>query len=272
MIKSAVLTIAVPDNGCNKRCPYCVSEMTGKMESNIHLMRKNLLKVKTLAKSADVTSVLFTGKGEPTLNMDLMFEFASEFAEWPLELQTNGLKLLEAPTPIVRLLGIYKFNVVAISVDTLEYMDKLSRVFKALNDIGIITRATVNISDMLKGCTFEDIIMKCKEFDIKHLTLRALSVPQGKENTVQALWIKNHKCGAIYRSMLEDARLYLAKNGRPIRKTNYGMDIYDCQGVAFAHSDYCVQEENAIDDIRSIIFQENGHVYTTWNSPASILF
>jgi len=48
--------------------------------------------------------------------------------------------------------------------------------------------------------------------------------------------------------------------------------IYDYKGLSVSSSDYCMQDESGADDIRSLIFMEDGHLYTNWNSKASILF
>ena len=59
---------------------------------------------------------------------------------------------------------------------------------------------------------------------------------------------------------------------RVIRKLPYGATIYDIGGIAVTWFDYCIQDAHGVDDIRSLIFQEDGHLYTAWDSPASILF
>jgi hypothetical protein len=51
-----------------------------------------------------------------------------------------------------------------------------------------------------------------------------------------------------------------------------GIEVYDIMGMSVCFSDYCIQQENRMEDIRSLIFHQDGHVYTSWDSPASILF
>ena len=36
--------------------------------------------------------------------------------------------------------------------------------------------------------------------------------------------------------------------------------------------DYCIQEYNNTEDIRSLIYHQDGYMYTSWDKPASILF
>jgi hypothetical protein len=58
----------------------------------------------------------------------------------------------------------------------------------------------------------------------------------------------------------------------PLRTLPFGMPVYGYKGVSVAFSDYCVQETHNPEDLRSLIFAEDGHVYTNWANPASILF
>ena len=57
-----------------------------------------------------------------------------------------------------------------------------------------------------------------------------------------------------------------------IRKLPFGATVFDINGVSFTYFDYCVQESSNDETIRSLIYQEDGHLYTSWNSKASIIF
>ena len=92
-LKAENLTISVPNAGCDKNCPYCVSRMTGYVDNDYPKMLRNVSKVIHVARAAEVTSVLFTGKGEPILAYRELIELAGLFNFWPLELQTNGIGL-----------------------------------------------------------------------------------------------------------------------------------------------------------------------------------
>jgi hypothetical protein len=48
--------------------------------------------------------------------------------------------------------------------------------------------------------------------------------------------------------------------------------VRDVGGIAVTFFEYCVQDSNGEDDIRSLIYNQDGHLYTTWNSPASMIF
>ena len=107
------MSIVVEDRRCNANCPYCISKMTGfdfeefKKESedrkdwppehidevNWH----NFEKAMAFARNCGVSTVLLTGKGEPTIQPRLIQRYVARLGcNFPfVELQTNGLLLLD---------------------------------------------------------------------------------------------------------------------------------------------------------------------------------
>jgi len=95
-MKFQTLSVVIGDERCNATCSFCVAKMTGKMGSSYKLLDVDRLYVACrLAEKCDVTTVLLTGKGEPTLfpqNICQCIKVVSKF--FPLiELQTNGLDI-----------------------------------------------------------------------------------------------------------------------------------------------------------------------------------
>ncbi len=76
----------------------------------------------------------------------------------------------------------------------------------------------------------------------------------------------------LYDSWVKYLETVIEKRGRVLRKLPYGATLYDLDGIAVTHFDYCVQDDSGEDDVRSLIFLEDGHLYTAWNSPASRIF
>ena len=267
------LTISVPNLGCNKNCPYCVSKMTGMMESNFSLMQRNIPKVTTVARAAGVTSVLFTGKGEPLLNFGDLLTLLERFCDWPCELQTNGLSLLEFDFRRSFLaLASASLDTLAVSIDRLADFERFRALFSAARDSGLNTRATLNVTRLLSPAshpepTLSELLSLSRASAIDQLTLRNISIPEGvPEDDPRARWIRDNSADALFGKLVEEVR-----QGRLVRMLPYGAKAYDLSGISVAFFEYCVQDRNSADDIRSLIFQEDGHLYTTWNSRASIL-
>jgi len=262
------LTISIPNKGCNKNCPYCVSRMTGDSDSKGPLMSRNVPKVIQLAKASQVTSVLLTGKGEPTLNMEDALLFASQFRAWPLEIQTNGIDLGLGK---LRDLAINGMDIIAVSVDNVG--DKhLPGLFTNIKETDMVSRATFNITNKMDLGTFQDLIELCKKWGVDQMTLRNVVIPNNTGDTKQAEWIRKHTNPKLYAKYRDDMIEACEKEGFLLRTLAHGAKVYDYQGIAVSYSDYCIQDNNSGEDIRSLIFMEDGHCYTSWNSKASILF
>jgi molybdenum cofactor biosynthesis enzyme MoaA len=97
-IKPQTMSIVVGSAACNARCPFCVSHMTPANGVEIkadEIDFRNWHQACHLAKDSGVTTVLLTGKGEPTLFPKQISAYMKELnGHFPLiELQTNGIPI-----------------------------------------------------------------------------------------------------------------------------------------------------------------------------------
>jgi len=272
-LKAENLTISIPNKGCNKNCPYCVSRMTGYVDADFRKMVRNVKKVITTAKSAEITSILFTGKGEPTYgsSLDMLFTLMDHFKEFPMELQTNGIILNKEPQ-VLDLLYLKGLDVVAVSMDSVEDFDNFEPLFKEINRLGMVSRITVNVTDILKFATVSWYITYCKVNRINQLTFRNIVKPEIIKDNVTANWIDDNVNTTDYKQILFNLNKFIRADGRLIRTLKNGMQIWDVDGIAITTSDYCIQERDDGDNLRSLVFMEDGHLYTGWGSKAAILF
>ena len=279
-MKANNLTISVPYRGCDRNCPYCVSKMTGYITANEEAFSSNLEKVRTVADNCAVTSLLVTGKGEPFLNTDAIDLLLDVFGDYPFEVQTNGHQLLtwfnqdvESFADRCRLnSGI---NVFAVSLDRFESLERCSDMFHFLDNAGAVVRVTMNASSWLKDASFESFIDTCLEARIRQFSIRKLTIPHFVDDMMRedfqktARWIEEHADGKVYDRLIQE---FMGGSYEKLRDLNFGASIYDVRGVSFTHFEYCIQDSNSGDNIRSLIYQEDGHLYTSWNSRASIIF
>jgi organic radical activating enzyme len=262
-MKSNNLTISIPTPKCKENCPYCVSKMTGRIQSNPVRFKANMPKVLQMAKSAGVTSVLVTGKGEPIDSHTDLFEIREFFKDFPLEIQVNADRYMTAHPLTIEKLNI--FDVVAISADQLdEDFEKRTT--------GLL-RLTLIIHDHTRVTSFGSIINYCIEKGIDQLSLRNPTIPLRYENSLQAAqtveWIYKNTQKQNYHKAISQ---FESTNKIKLRKLNFGATVYDVSGISFTHFDYCVQDQNNGDDIRSLIYMEDGHLYTSWSFPSSKIF
>jgi hypothetical protein len=118
------------------------------------------------------------------------------------------------------------------------------------------------------------LINSCKELEVNSLTIRKLTIPNNIVNDNPARWIMEHADDKYYNGLISEFNTNYIKNGlaTEIRETNFGTKIFDCNGISFSYSDYCIQEKHNDEDVRSLIFVNDGHMYTLWDRKASLLF
>jgi len=271
-LKAENLAISIPNKGCDKKCPYCISRITGYITANADLMLRNAKKVLNVARTADVTSVLFTGKGEPTLNMEMLLQLAYIFRDYPLELQTNGIKLLSKPDVYVGELFDSGFDTIAVSIDSREQLETSTRLFNTIARLDMVARITLNVTDLLGDLTFKEVISYCQLHDIRQLTIRKVVAPQHVASDMEPVrWIQEHAPESLYTDFMKEVKWHIA-DAPLLRVLGDGMKVYELdKQLSFVHSDYCIQEQDKGTNVRSLVWLEDGHLYTSWLESA-ILF
>jgi hypothetical protein len=269
-MKANNLTISIP-GGCQKKCPYCVCNMTFRVKENLYLFRENILRVQAMAGRIGITHVLITGKGEPFENPKLLREVCSQFYhDYPIEIQTALRNFTEEQ------MGILAYtDVLAISIDHPDQLDDVGW-WQELTSHNFIVRISVVLTNRFDGFKLHWYIEKCKELGIRQLTIRLPTVPKNRTDTPlsdkTARWIDDNTIPYIYEMILNEVDGYAEKGLiTHIRDLQFGADVWDIDGIAFTSMKYCVESNNG-QTIRSLIFQSDGHLYTTWDSPGSILW
>ena len=285
-LQAGDLTIAVPYFGCNKNCPYCVSQMTGNF-SNHNSFYKNLRKAKKVADAYNAFTVMITGKGEPTYSLSYghTLQILDEFSEYITELQTNGLELLSnKQNLIINDLKRCELNVLAISVDSISDIKRFSEVLETTKYNGMANRITFNLSlcsiedeNIMNGTLskldfIKELINTCLENNVDQLTLKRLSIPYGKEHTKQGRWIQNNAMGEDYDKIASHFKHFVRNDGTYIRKLNHGPLVYDLFGLSTVIDDECIQEKSKPNNLRSLIYLQDAHMYTHWGHSGSIIF
>jgi organic radical activating enzyme len=278
-MRAQTLSICVPNKGCDKDCPYCISKMTGYANVKYQTIYRNVLKVKSIAETSQVSGIIFTGKGEPLLNEKDLFYFLEKFSNFPCELQTNGIKLSKN-AELLKKLYDKGLDILAISIDDFDQFQQFNELFSNAIKHSLTIRATVNLTNSLLGkYTFIDFIEVCKKYEILQLSFRTITIPNsGVVETAEArksvTWIKENvdkSLESVFLNKMYDD-LKNSQESRVLRTLPYGATLYDYKGISVTHFDYCIQDSHGELDVRSIIFQEDGHLYSTWNSKAGLIF
>lgn len=278
-MKANSLSINIPYVGCNKICSYCVSSMTGKVQQSndidIENFYRKLKKAKTVANHAQVNSIILTGKGEPLLNQDAISKVCEMFSEFPIEVQTNG-KLLRNKN-VVDLLYKYGVDTVAISIDSKKQLDDSKKQLDSLKDaikyislIGNITiRLTVNlVNDIMDNFTAESFIEHIRKIGVHQVSFREITIPNHAIDTKESIrtqkWIKNNVSDEKFLQFMNGYNNLIEKKGVFIQSLPFGASIYMIDEISCTYFDYCVQDSNNGEDIRSLIYWEDGHMSCSW--------
>ena len=271
---------------CNARCPFCIAKSTWKtgVEDNEGLFR-GLEKCLGYARYHRVDSVMITGTGEPTLLDDAVAEVVSEARRlgFPsIELQTNGMLLAQEPR---RLETLAKIGLTGLAVSTAhpdpyqnqmtigvthDYLDLLSKA----SGMGLLTRVTLNLVNncfnTVKLADWADILVSR---GIHQLTLRELGIPD--VNPLDTVASERARAWTEANRMLErevhELRRDIRQHGHLVRTTAFGVEIYDYHGLSTCVSPSCLIENTSLDEIRSMILQPDGYIYSSWSLPGSIL-
>ena len=278
-MKANNLTISIPlrrgGPRCDKNCPYCISLMTPQVEFNYDLFFHNLEKAKYMANTCSVISVLLTSKGEPCLNFHQLVQAAMAFSDFPLELQTNGIWLRNHPTALQELKAI-GVDTIAFSIDGLYQVNELMPITKKIRELGMTTRVCFNVTGKIKEIGFRLFIASMIGFYIDQILIRQITIPDNILSTDESIntqkWIQENTNPDIYTGWYNEF-MDLVTEKDLVRTLPHGAQVYDIDGFAVSFSDYCIQESNNTEDIRSLIYLEDGHLYTSWDKiPSSRLF
>jgi hypothetical protein len=163
-------------------------------------------------------------------------------------------------------------DVIAISMDNAVDFDNYIPVFAEIAKMNMVSRITVNVTDKLPSLDFKWYLDYCLLNKVSQLTFRSIVAPEIVKDQKTFDWIKKNVDVQDYVYLVDAGREACKNDGRLIRTLRNGMEIWDLSGVALTFSDYCIQERDNGDNLRSLVFQEDGHLYTGWGSKASILF
>ncbi len=225
-MKIQTFSIVVGTEACDARCPFCVSQMTGYDDiravdlGSVGINWRNLKKAVHLAKLGETTTLLLTGKGEPTLYPDSITELCHRLGDqFPfIELQTNGIQLGllgtkgEAQIPDLKQSTVdnwYRYGLNTIAISTVgvkpeqnsaiyhKNYPKLELTIHYLHEWGFSVRLCVM---MMKGYvdnpeSVMEVVEFCRRHQVEQLTLRPIRAPyriESKAAEKAAQFVEEH--------------------------------------------------------------------------------
>ncbi len=268
MLRINTFGIVVGGYKCNAKCPYCISRMTFKKNSEV-IDWTRFEKAKKLALRLGAYESLLTGVGEPTLYPEIISQILERLNnEFPIvTLQTNGILLHSMPLETWKRLGL-----TIISISTVHWERKkneeifntnypeLPSLIKQIHKNGLSVRLSAvlvngyldSVKSVLKMIEF------AKEQEVEQLTFGFVE-SAGNE------FVKKYE---ISEKRKETILKYLVKIGDEVYKFPGGI-VLDIDGQNVCLRNCMENKEN--NDFRTLIFARN-HVYLSWDKKGSVLF
>ncbi len=300
-MKIQTFSIVIGTQACDAHCPFCVSHTTGfeNLPKTKEIHHRNLAKAIQLAKISGTTTVLLTGKGEPTLYPEeIKFYLLQLQGHFPfIELQTNAIQMgyvadahygahLNSYVRINREmldewidLGL---NTIAISVVGVHRQHNeqiyriayphLHRTVNYLHQIGFSIRLCVMMMHGMVDNPEEvrEVVKWCKNEKIEQLTIRPIRRPNAKigiagliDPTPEDRYVAEHGLRSDQEQAIRES---VEQNANKIMTLMHGAHearIYDYGGQNICVSDCLTVEPNS-DEIRTLIFYGDGKLMYDW--------
>ena len=292
-MKIETFTIVIGDAKCNAKCPFCTTIMTRGFEeipqrhAGSRINEINLKKACKLACLGSATTVLLTGKGEPTLYPNEITEYMERLWRWNfpiVELQTNGIifgKMAEGKEVknyySVILEDWYEKGLNTIAISAVHY-DKglnklisddcpdLAKTIKFLHGFGFAVRLNIlmikNFIDSPKK-VFE-LVDWCRDNDVDQLTIRPVVKPESSEN-LQAVSFTNNNC--LGEEVCDNIEYALLLKGRRLMSLDHKIVVdINGQNVCVAEDGIGINRLNPPqgNESRTLIFYSNGLLTYDW--------
>jgi len=289
-MKIQTFSIVTGTTACNAHCPYCISKMTPNQLVTIKdqvINWRNFDKACRLAQIAGVTTVLMTGKGEPTLyplQIRDVLEHLQTY-DFPLiELQTNGIRLGKAfGLGISYLHEWYKLGLTTIAISIAHYDKEKNReiftpkeeyidlddLIRTLHDIGFSVRLSCVLIDGYIDNNVEvgHMINYARGLKVEQLSLRKLARPLKSNDDETYNWTCSHMIDDDYLNAME---IGIASFGNKLMTLDNGAVIYDVDGQNVCWADALTIKPET-DSLRQIIFFPDGHLRYDWQFKGATL-
>lgn len=287
-MKIQTFSVLVGSAACNAHCPYCVAKMTPRQGVVLKLSRinwRNFIIGCRFVRENGVSTVLLTGKGEPTLFPEQISAFLNRLQGFPfIELQTNGIQLFQNKGKYRHYLeDWYKIGLTTIAISVVHYDNARNRenfqpkgrymdlvgLIKYLHKFGFSVRLSCIM--LRGGIDRVEEVKKLADFakknKVEQLTVVPVRAPEKSASQKVKKWVEAHQL-----STDEQVRIkcFLGVEGKKLLPLAHGATVYDLHGQNVCLSD-CLTENPSTEEVRQLIFFPDGHLRYDWQYPGAIL-
>jgi len=283
-MKIQTYSICVGNQSCNAFCPFCVAKMTPKMgaEKKREINWQRFKIGCQYAKDSGVSTVLFTGKGEPTLFPEEITSFLRYLNDYRfpfIELQTNGLKLFNNKIQEY----LFKWKKMGLSTIVLSVADyrllnnkviygehyDIANMVEYLHSFGFSIRLSCvlmkdYIDSLHEVC---NMIEYCKQIGVEQLTFRQLGVPDEGGDASVRKFVLTHRLAVAWVAGLKK---HFNEEGTRLMELMHGATVYDYKGQNVCLAD-CFTIDPTQEKLRQLIFSNDNHLRYDWQYEGAIL-
>ena len=288
-MKYQTFSIVAGTAACNASCPYCISKMTGQAIQSTNINWINFDKSCRFAQIHNITNVIITGKGEPTLYPEQISDYLRHLKPYNfpiVELQTNAILFEKEYEKYDRYLSEwYKLGLTFISISIVDYRaSKNKQVYLAdrssyINLEKLIGRLHQYGYSVRLSCTLvkgyidslpriKQMIATARKWQAEHLTLRLVAAPKVSANPAVKEWTEKHTLDKTQVNIISG---FLETEGHRLVTFDYGGAVYDYKNQNVCFTNALTLKPNS-EDVRQIIFFPDGHLRFDWQYQGAILF
>ena len=274
-------SIVVGTRACNASCPFCISKQTGLFGTPIKVNWRNFHIACNLAQKANTTTVLLTGKGEPTLYPEHITETLEGLRDYKfplIEMQTNGMAIASGKVTDDVLTRWYDLGLTTIALSVVHWDSEFNRrVYDPKShtyyDLGALISKLHKIGFSVRVCVMmlyryidgpeqvQKMIEFAKVHDVEQLTFRNIHAIEVTDNPAVTQWTSEHAIGAALMNVITT---YIKGKGTLIQHLMHGMDVYDVGGQNVCLGNCLTRDTNGKDEFRSLIFFPDGSLFYDW--------
>ena len=253
----------------------------------------DVIKRMRAAQDQGCTTVMLTGSNEPQQNRRWLegLYLAMKSLDKPfniIEMQTTGafldrdylqfLKNFGVTTIALSTFNIFKDSINIFVEKNADKNLKLERLCEDIVDLGMNLRLCINVTDYVfysnnysgqPDETFvNELLNRCYDLGASQVTFRKM---WSSEGTPEAEWILKNTSYEEW--LLKTINNIVTNEGTFLRKLPYGASIFDYKGFSIVVDDDSMGKETKDDDTcKYYIIRENGKMYYSWDSTASLVF
>ncbi len=290
-MKFKMFSVIVGSEACIASCPFCVSGEEPNKENlkDIHINWRNLKIAGNLANRSGIDTVMLTSRGEPTLFPEQITEYLKHLEEFRfpfVELQSNCIPLATNREKYEDYLKQwYELGLTTITISVVSHLPEINKnvympnsnkyidlpsLIEYLHGFGFSLRLTCVLCKGMTDTTekISEFIKFAKENKVEQVTLRPVNDEFRRQSAAD--WIKENR---LTEEQKRDIKEWVDENATKLLEIERIGTIYDVNGQNVCLSlplNKYTRDTNP-DNIRNLIFFQDGHIRYEWEMEGGIL-